>query len=294
MFFEECQQDQKVLGFDFLCQVFGVPIMYILTPGDFSIPAADAKVLANWTPFIQASDSTKIFPSPKVKSTENASEDNVYDETATGEDKVRDGKVKFLFSHSTSPELHKRLRSHIGKGGGIIMGTQNNNLIGYSDDDTNLRPWTRELLDVRNWTVNDGTNSTVTQVYVVLADTIQSQDQIVSVKFDPGVLKLKDLKGATLQNAVYTSGVDNTVTFEAVDSMHGQGILGLTTPDIVIKDATGSAVTGTLAYDDDGKSYTFDPDSDFTPQVYTIEYAASDVMSLEGYKGETVLPFTAT
>jgi hypothetical protein len=295
MFFEQCDENKKVLGFDTLCQIFGVPIMYVLTPSDFSLTIEEAKLFTNWQNLIQASDQTKIYPSPKVKSTEGANEDNVYDETPTGEDKVRDGKIKFIFNHSNSPEVHKRLRTHIGKGGGIIIGTQNNILLGYSDDDANLKAFTRELLDVRPWTINDGSKASVTPVYVVLADTIESQDQIVSVKpTDFGVLKLKDLKGALIQNAVYTSGVGNTVDFKAVDAIHGKTILGLTTPDIVVKDATGTAIVGTLSYDSSTQKYTFDPDVDFTQQDYTIEYATSDVMVLKGYNGENVLTFTAT
>lgn len=242
-----CQQDRLNIGQSEICQDLGLPIGYILTEKGVEFATeADAQDLDNWIEKIVSKD---IYPSTRIKSTEDTKEDTTYDDTPTGEDFVRHGKQRWRFMHSTSSKLHTKLWSHARKGGGIFTVYENANTIrigGYSPRNTDLtldqiifRPFTLELFQPEKLGTNDGTSVTTSNVYVVLRNALQYNRDIVTIEPNFEFDELNSLIDVNLVSVGSPTATSATVF--VYDDNTGLPVKGLVAQDFAT--ATGGVLT---------------------------------------------------
>jgi hypothetical protein len=286
---QECQLVKKPLG---LGNCPSMPEyfrrMFTATVGWFIPAATIASGNAAILTFIQNAILTKdIYLWPQMFSSEDQSEETVYQSTPLGKRKVRDGFYEWLINFSDSLCSHKAMYTHRSTNTGVIFWDTANQLNGYLNAAGDFYPLSVQMLNTEKMKPNTGSEVAMSPVRITLADNLEFDR-------DGALLAMTGLNGLiplTEVTITRISSISTAVVVEVVISCDSTPLEGLTTGDFVLLTAAGAAQTISSV-----------TESVTIPGRYTlagtglvsgtVRTADPDDLSVEAY--ETVTPATVT
>lgn len=277
--------EKKNLGVNRCTTMPQLPKQIITTPMGFEVTPLQAVDPVFWQTAITAGKATRIYVWPTVKSYENVSEEAVYEDTPLSSEFVRPGKYIFRLMFNDGLCTHRAMFTHNGGNQRIWFLDINNNLLGTEKANGNYAGLTVQLLNTEKLIMSDGSVSTKTPVYIVLADSneIDKAGVIFPASFVPQLERLTDVE-LTILDASATE-VDVTVS----NFCDGTELLGLLTADFIFLDAAGDPQTITAAASPDGSSYIL---TGTGLETGTLTLRAPALLTVKAY--EAVAPVVVT
>jgi hypothetical protein len=277
--------EKKNLGINRCVTMPQLPKQIITTPMGFEVTPLQAVDPTFWQTAITAGKATRIYVWPTVKSYENLSEESVYEVTPLSSEFVRSGLYIFRMFFNDGLCTHRAMFTHNGGNQRIWLLDINNNLLGTEKSNGNFAGLTVQLLNTEKLILSDGSVSTKTPVYIVLADSneIDKAGIIFPAPFVPQLERLTDVE-LTIVDASATE-VNVTVS----NFCDGTEVMGLLTADFIFLDAAGDAQTFTAAASADGSSYIL---SGTGLETGTLTLRAPSLLTVKAY--ESVGPVAVT
>lgn len=278
--------EKKNLGINRCVTMPQLPKQIITTPMGFEVTPLQAVDPTFWQTAITAGKATRIYVWPTVKSYENVSEEAVYEDTPLSSEFVRPGKYIFRLMFNDGLCTHRAMFTHNGGNQRIWFLDINNNLLGTEKANGNYAGLTVQLLNTEKLILSDGSVSTKTPVYIVLADS--NEIDMTGIIFPaPFVSQLERLTDVEL--TVIGTPSDTEVTVTVSNFCDGTEVMGLLTADFIFLDAAGDAQTITAAPSADGSSYIL---TGTALETGTITLRAPSLLTVKAY--ESVGPVAVT
>lgn len=218
----------------------------IKTPPSFKIPADTADVKVFLQDAIKADPAIRVYLFPTFVNVEDAKEDAVRQETPNADLDVRPGKYRWRVSMSADLCTHTAIQSHKGSGDRVIFFDINEQLFGTELSDGAFAGHLMSLFSPEKLQISDGSNATVTPVYVVLKGTKQIDDHgiLIDGSFVNELIPLSDVEIKLIGSLTST-----TIHASVKTVCDGVDILGLVAADFVLKKTDGTTQTITaVAY----------------------------------------------
>jgi len=284
-----CATIRKNTGVQGLCQDIGPLKLPILTPPDFSITEANARLKATWDAAISAAIPDRIYPFPPAVAMTDNSEEAIFEEMALGNLFVRDGKVILQFMMESSRYKHEALKSHTLQKVGVILVDLQDRIHGVTDG-TNLQCIKLQQFVVNKLTLNDGAGvATKTMVTMIFADTEKWENS-------PAVISGLDWSPNELQGLTDIVVTVGTATGSAVPvtlkvSKSGEAFTAVI-GDLVVKDSGGVVKTITSVTPPVAGMHVLNFTSALSAGTYTVNLLAPSAMTTKGFESLGSAEFT--
>lgn len=229
------------------------------TPEDFVIPAAtiasgEAAILTYLQDAMVDDYEDRIYFWPLFKSIEIVNEEAQYEETPLADMAVRDGKYRYRAFMKENICFHKNAYTHRANGGRVIILDNENQLIGKEKTNGDFAGLLMSMLNTEKLVLNDGSVSTKTPVYVVLANNkeLDKTGAILTLDNVDDLIRLIDVTITVI------SATTTVITFTVTATCDGTSITGLVAGDFNLTDDDDGAshAVGVLAYNSTTKRYT--------------------------------------
>lgn len=147
-------------------------IAFIKTPRGASIAlTADT---AAWQAKLLAAKSVRWYLFPYSFEQEPVNEDAVRQTSSSGlEVQVRPGQYRCRLLMRENLEMHKAMYSHLNSGGGVYLVDSNLDLVGFSTDGINLKPFTLAAFFPEKLQWGTGSEVSLSPVYFALRDNTE-------------------------------------------------------------------------------------------------------------------------
>lgn len=252
----DCVIERKNLGLSKCNKLPALIRGMITTSMNFKILAANLENATTWQDALLAEGNNRIYMWPPFVGFENASEAAVYEDTPLAMLKVRDGKYAFRFFVSENLCLHKAMYSHNGKARVFFIDTEGQ-IIGTKDSNGDLRGFTASLINTEKLVLSDGSVSTKTPVFVVLANSKELDKSGALVDGSEFIDTLERIVDVDVTVVGTPSSTEIVVDVKV--SCDGTPVTGLVTADFLLLEADGDEHTITSA-----------TESSDTPGRYTL------------------------
>jgi len=173
----DCLEQKQNFGLSVCVRIPQMPRCMITTPANFKFTAAQMASEATFKAAVEAAIAAgaaeRIYLWPLFSGFENASEAAVYEENAYGSMFVRNGRYRFRFFFTQDLCLHTAMYSHRATSGRAFVLDIDDQMLGTKDSEGNFYGFTISLVNPENLVISDGSVSTKSPVYVVLANPIE-------------------------------------------------------------------------------------------------------------------------
>lgn len=282
-----CSSDYGYTGLACGTENLGYIQKIIFAKDDFDFDTqTDAETQADWQTAINAQN---IFPFKNFTQVEPSNEDNVTEELATGVAVfVRDGKYRETGYVNMSVHEMRQHRKFNNKSGRVFLVTSNGYIIAYSADDTKVKGFSLDTLQIGGIGTTDGSQQRRTSIYYGLADPSQINDYGVAIKPTWNPL---DLEGLVLVD-VDTSGTPATdeLIVEVSRQADDETVTGLVATDFTVLDAAGDTQAIDTATDNGDGTYTLAPTTTFATGTVNLKTPANQTTG--GYISSGTASFT--
>jgi hypothetical protein len=232
----------------------------IETPKSFKIAAADlddpAAVKTAFQNALLAGEASRIYLYPRFYNTENQTEAQVRAQTPLGTSFVRNGKYRFLHQMDIDITTHTAIATHRSTDGRVFYRDNEGNVWGTTLSNGDFAGFSFSLLSPENMTPTDGTNPTLSGVFVELASPKEWNENGAALEgaFVDELNRLADAEIATVGALSATDIVVKVTT--AQDDVSIEGLLPA---DFDLRDAAGvaQAITG-APYDATTETYNLE------------------------------------
>lgn len=285
-FLVNCASRKKNTGVSRLCQDLGAIRKFILVPRGWTIPEADARVIAKWEAAIHAELGARIYPFPVIHEHTDNSEDLVMDEGPLGSIFVRDGKINWQFLIESSRYKHEALKTHSLQKYDIILVDTENRLHGVVASNGELGGGKLQQFVVGRLMINDGAASaTKSQITMIFADSNEWETRpAVVAGLDWSATDLEGLTDIYITDVVgTTSGVTFTATDKSGNPFNGE--LG----DFIITNDLGAAQTVSAVTSSGGENVLT---ATLLAGDYNVDLAAAADMVTKGFGSAGAVEFT--
>lgn len=279
----DCVVTKKNLGVTRCTKLTQLPKGMVTTPDDFRFTAAQAVDPDFWQDALLAEAGVYLWP--LFVGFEDKSEEAIYETNALATIKVRNGRYQFGFSVKQDLCTHRAMHSHRANSGRVILWDLENQLTVTETGDDEFAGMTIQMLDTLKLKISDGSVSTKSPLYLVLADS--EEIDAAGVIFDGGAAGANIGSLNRLTDVTITLGTLTTtdVTLSVTVSCDGTPVLGLVAADFVfLKTSDGSAQAKTLVDHGEG-SYTLHSGTAFVDG--TVALVAPSALTVEAYEGQT-------
>lgn len=232
----ECNVERKNLGLSKCNKLPALIRGMITTSMNFKMPKADLQDATAWQDALVASGDGRIYLWPPFVGFENASEEAVYEDTPLAMLKVRDGKYAFRFFVSENLCLHKAMYTHNGKGRVFFIDVEGQ-IIGTEDSNGDMRGFTASLINTEKLVLSDGSVSTKTPVFVVLANSKELDKNGGLIDASSFIDTLERVVDVAVEVVGTPSSTEIVVDVEV--ACDGTPVTGLVTADFRVIDADG-------------------------------------------------------
>lgn len=260
-----------------------MPLCMFTTPPNASIPKATLEDDELLVEFIQdkllADEADRWYLWPFFKGFEDNSEETIYEDTPLADLDVRPGKYRFRHFFKENMCMHKAMGTHSGTGDRVIYMDIANNLWLSVDDAGVGRGFNMSLLNREKLRLSDGSVSTKTPVYVVLANSAEPDDfgAVIDGAFVNNLIRLTD---ATI--TVLAGATSDTVKVTVQTTCDKLNVVGLLPADFLFTSAAGAPIAVSTAPYADGV-YTLTQAGDlFVDGFVTLRAAA--LLTVPGYE----------
>jgi hypothetical protein len=261
----------------------------IETPKSFKIAAADfdnpVAIQAAFQAALLAGTATRIYLYPPFFNTENQTEAQVRAATSIKTSFVRNGKYRFLHQMDIDMTTHVAIATHRSTSGRIWYRDNEGNAWGTILSDGDMAGFSFSLLSPENMAPSDGTNPTLSGVFVELAnpDEWNKRGAVLDGAFVDELERLADVEIAT-SGVLSATSVKVRVSTAADDI----SIEGLVAADFDLRTALGVAqvLTGapydanTELYDIQGTAHVDGTLGLKAPSVTTKPYETPVVITI--------------
>lgn len=282
---EDCVVVQQNLGVTRCTKLTQLPKGMITTPDDFRFTAAQAVDPTFWQAALLADNGVYLWP--LFVGFEDKSEEAVYEKNALATIKVRNGRYEFNFFVKQDMCTHRAMHSHRANSGRVILWDLENQLTVTETGADEFAGMTIQMLDTLKLKISDGSVSTKSPLYLVLADS--EEIDAAGVIFDGGASGANIGSLDRLTDVTITLGALTTtdVTLSVAVTCDGTPVLGLVAADFVfIKDSDSSAQAKTLVDHGDG-SYTLHSGTAFVDGSVSLVSPAA--LTVKAYDGDTLV-----
>ena len=259
------------------------------TTNAFTIPAAtiasgNAAILA----YLQTAILEKnVYMWPQMFSSENTSEETVYQSTPLGKRKVRDGFPEWLVNYSDSLCSHTAMYSHRATTGRILFVDMENQLIGTYNDAGDLLGLSMQMLNTEKMVPNSGSEVAMSPVRITLSDTLEFDR-------DGGMVVVSGINALTPLTEIEVTVVSAIATAVVVDVAvfcDGTALEGLINGDFILLTTAGATqtISGVVESSTIPGRYTL---SGTGLVSGTVNTAAPDDLSIEAYESLTAATVT--
>lgn len=261
-----------------------MPRGWFTTPEDFVIPAAtiasgEAAILTYLQNAMLDDYEDRIYFWPLFKSVELQNEDAQYEETPLADMAVRDGKYRMRAFFKENICFHKKAYSHRANGGRIIFLDNENQLNGKEKTNGDFAGFLMSLINSEKLVLNDGSVSTKTPVYVVLANSKEwdKTGAILTLDNVDDLIRLIDVTITVI------SATTTVITFTVTATCDGTSITGLAAADFTLTDDDDGAshAVGVLAYNSTTKRYTL---TGTAFEASKLNLKAPSALSIQAYE----------
>jgi len=275
----DCVANKTNLGVS-KCTKFPALIRTMITvPDNFEITKEDALTLAAWQAELLKPKSQRSYLWPMFIGFENVSEDAIYEETALADIAVRDGKYRFRVHLKQDLCLHKAMFSHRSNNSGrVILVDTEGQFVMTEKANGKLSGFSLSLLNTEKIKFNDGSVSSRSPVYLVLADNkeMDKAGYIVDGSFYTSLAKLTDVA-----IEVVSAGASSiVVTVQNV--CDGSDVAGLLLADFVAKNAAGAAIVISGVVNNSDGTYTLSSAAAFVNNM-TLDLRAASLLTVKAY-----------
>ena len=252
---EACVKKKRNLGSS---KCNKLPSMFqtgFLTPLAFVIPAELPVETPTVEEYLQAAmidpdPNKRIYLLPDFINNESNNEDPIYFETPLTDSKVRDGKYRWRFQISQDMCTHRALGTHNGANQRFMPYDIENQLFAQEKSNGDWQGFRLGLFNREKLQLSDGTNPTVTPIYVVLKNSKDVDDAgiVIDAPFVGDLIKLSDVTITPVAPQIATA-----VKVKVMTTCDGVPLLGLVVADFIFLDVAGAPQTITaVAYTSDG------------------------------------------
>lgn len=247
-----CINNQKNIGKSSCKKIPQLIKGMITTPDDFSLTFTQAADSSNWQTALLAAKSSRIYLWPTAVNFEAQNEEAVYQDTPLSTISVRDGRYRYKLSFLENLQVHKAMYSHKNFSGRVFLIDNENKIIGTELANGNFAGFSIDLLNPEKLKLNDGSNATMSPVYVSLEDNreLDEYGAMIEGTFLKTLVPLTSVEIA-VSNAT-AAGMTATVT----SSLDLVEILGLVQADFVLLDENGAAQVIDAVVDNEDGTYT--------------------------------------
>lgn len=255
-------------------------IAFIKTPRGASIAlSADASA---WQAKLLAAKAARWYLFPYSFEQEAVSEDAVRQASSSGQEvQVRAGQYRYRLMFRESLEMHKAMYSHLNSGGGVYLIDSNLDLVGFSTDGVNLKPFTLAAFFPEKIQFGTGSEVSVSPVYFALRDNTELDVNGKMISFASIYNALVPLTTVNLEVVGATSA--SAFTLKVTSALDGVAIIGLVLADFILDDgASGVTDNGDGTYTVAGSGM----------ETGTADLKAASALSIPGY--ESSGPVTVT
>lgn len=282
-----CADTQQNLGVSKCIKIPKLIKGIITTPDDFSIPFTDAVSATAWQTALLAAKSNRIYYWPEAKVIENLNEESIYQETPVGSLFVRDGRYRWRISFEGNLQQHKAMFSHKQFRGRIFLIDIDNKIIGTSEDGIAFRGFSIDLINPEKLAISDGTNATLTPVYLSLTDNLELDENGSQVETGGFLRTLTRLSTVNLTLSNTSSGGFTVTVLNAFDN---EPVLGLVLADFTLQDSTGAAVTINAVVDNQDGTYAATTGV-LTAGTYSVNLVASSALTVQGFESGAAVTY---
>lgn len=247
-------------------------IAIIKTPRGASIAlSADASA---WQAKLLAPKASRWYLFPYSFDQENVSEDPVRQASSSGQEvQVRPGQYRYRLMFRENLEMHKAMYSHLNSGGGVYLIDSNLDLVGFSTDGVNLKPFTLAAFFPEKIQFGTGSEVSLSPLYFALRDNTELDVNGKMISFVSIYNSLVPLTTVILAQVGTGSATEFTVSVKS--KLDGVGIVGLVQADF-------TSFSGASGVTDNGDgTYTF-AGSGMTGG--TLDLVAASTLSIPGYE----------
>lgn len=276
-----CLSDQDNLGKSSCKKLPQLIKGMITTPDDFEVPFATAETAAPWQAALLAAAGARIFYWPVAINIENLNEEAVYEETPLGVIAVRDGRYRWRLSFRENLEMHKAMYSHKNFAGRVFFIDDRNKIIGTTEDEVNFKGLSLDLLNPEKLTLNDGSVSSKTPVYVSLADNTELDQRGTLIAGGGFLGTLTRL--TTAEITIEGTPIATEIVAKVVSKLDNEAVLGLVQADFVLLDGAQAAQTITGSVDNGDGTYTLSGSGLVSG---TLDLVAAASLSVPGWESD--------
>ena len=270
----------------------GHDLILLHTSLDFEIDTeANAKLEAT---YVDGIDAKNIYPFPAFEEIEDISEDDVYQELATGSRIfIREGKYTAVGRLRVPACKLSDLRSFNGVKGRIMIVTSNGKILGTSPDDTKFKGF--ELADFRVSRIKgtDGSTARFVDVTYQLKSPTEFGDYLAIPEitdWDPTTLD-----GLLDVTVTVDSSAEGSVVVSVASDCDDEAIEGLVQGDFTMlaSDGTTSMLDADDFADNEDGTYTFTFTTPVLPaDTYTVNLKTPANQTTGGYDPGSAASFT--
>lgn len=282
-----CEDEQQNLGVSKCIKIPKLLKGTITTPDDFNISFTDAISPTAWQTALLAAKSNRIYYWPEAKVIESINEESIYQETPLGSLPVRDGRYRWRISYEGGLQLHKAMFSHKQFKGRVFLIDIDNKIIGTTADGINFRGFSIDLLNPEKLNISDGTNATLTPVYLSLTDNLELDENGAQVETGGFLRTLVRLSTVNLTLSNTSSGGFTVAVRNALDN---EPVLGLVLADFTLRDSTGAAVTINAVVDNQDGTYIATT-AVLTAGSYSVNLVAASALTVQGFESGAAVTY---
>lgn len=260
----------------------------IVTPLDFELTLVEAASATAWQDAILAEKRNRIYLFPNAINMENASEESIYQDTPLATLAVRDGRYRFRLFFKENLNLHKAMFSFKGYAGRVFFIDNEGKIIGTSPDGVKFQGLTLDLLNGEKLRLNDGSNATVTPMYMSLRDNLELDKFGCMVGGSSFLGSLQRLTDVDL--TIIGAPTSTLVVVSVKSALDNEPVLGLDpTTDFILLDGTGAAQSIASGTDNDDGTYNLVGVGLVTG---TLNLETPAVLSVKGYESTGAVDVT--
>jgi len=241
----DCTTVKKNLGLQRCIKLPALPRSIITTPDDFFFTTEEMSTPALFKTAMQdailAGVAERIYLWPNFVAFEDVSEEAVYEDTVLAVMPVRDGQYRFRFHIRENICVHKAMYTHRSNKGRAFVYDIEGQLTGTEDEATgNFYGLSIVMIHTEKLKISDGSVSTKTPIYVVLADNkeLDLYGAIADASFINTVDRINDV-AIEVSGAFAATDFDVTVKVECDQTP----VTGLVEADFILTNTAGVVQT---------------------------------------------------
>ena len=239
---------------------FGVDVGIILTTDSFQFDSfTDFATQSVYTTAIKAK---QMFPLMDMQEIENQSEETTYQTTSLGIDnRLRDGKYKFLYSFLLTLKQHQELQKFSSANLRYFRVDERNQILGYSPDGTTVKGFSISTFEAEKMGIASADSVAYSPVKITESSPAQLNSFGINIAPTWEVASLSSLTNVDVDVVGTPTATEIVLNVGANVGLNPDGskalveITGLLSADFVVKTTAGATQTVTFTDNDDG-TYT--------------------------------------